>query len=603
MEIEAEPRGTLAEHARALSERRYVRPRALAAATEALLDAGPRVLLLTGRAGIGKTAALHDLARQASRRGLTVARDELTEADLVLLDDVRDVLALGPSIAALPARTRVVLAGRALRELPESLEPIAARLALAPLSPPEADALLERHDLADETARATVRAWAGGLPLALVVGARLGGAPDLEAALEREGRAELVEKLGGGSLDSLPEDLLDVLALAPSIDVDLAEELFGARAESLLERLRTHEVVERQDRRLALHPTLAHLLASELRSRRPVRAATWTLRLAAHEHRRATTGDPAALARLATLVGDPTLRTGLGAPARTGHFADRWRASDAAAVRSGLEALAPGAWPLVAPWCDERAQVVRRADGQPVALVVSLPATAVDPARLPLLSPVLRHLEASSTPLESTVLTPVQVTIADREVEEVAAIRNAAALASCGVANPSRDVANLLGEDPAEEATLRAYGYQEATALRREVEGVRVATWVADVGPAGLAGMLFSTIANEHAEHGPRPRPGDLARAMDVFSDDFALAGLPVAPPGLAVADAAEHVRAWMRSALLETFADDATLLELVLARFLTPGATHDSAMRRLYLSRATYFRRLARVRARVAAL
>src|SRR5690606_31144092 len=119
---------------------------------------------------------------------------------------------------------------------------------------------------------------------------------------------------------------------------------------------------------------------------------------------------------------------------------------------------------------------------------------------------VLRHLEASSTPLESTVLTPVQVTIADREVEEVAAIRNAAALASCGVANPSRDVANLLGEDPAEEATLRAYGYQEATALRREVEGVRVATWVADVGPAGLAGMLFSTIANEHAEHGPRPR-------------------------------------------------------------------------------------------------
>jgi len=41
----------------------------------------------------------------------------------------------------------------------------------------------------------------------------------------------------------------------------------------------------------------------------------------------------------------------------------------------------------------------------------------------------------------------------------------------------------------------------------------------------------------------------------------------------LAAPDAAAHVRAWARARVLESFGDEAALLELVLARFLTPGA------------------------------
>jgi len=615
---------TLEQHARDVTAARYVRPTVVAVASGQLLDpaATHRILVVTGRAGAGKSAALESIALDATELGRTARWLDASDLgghgvesvgpdDVVLVDDVEPAPGLGATLALLPAGVRVVLAGRHLpaRWLPGPLDRLAHRVQLAPLSEPESLELVRRLGVGGEPVRTAIVRWAGGLPLALVVAARLAhrsSGPSFETLLHTEGTAELLERLAGHALDRLDDDVLAVLALASRADHALLEELFGDRAEKLVSEARATGLVEVIDRGLALHPSVAHAHAGRLRSNHPARAATWTLRIAAHEHRRATSGDPAALARLAALVGDPNLRTGLDAPSRTGHYGDRWRAGDAALARAALESQAPGAWSLVAPWCDERTPVVRRADGRVVALVATTPLTTtggLESPRRRLLEPVLAYLEEHGVPGDSTVLTPVQVTFTDRSVPEVAAIRNAAALTTCGVANPRRDVVNLLGDDPLESATLRAFGYVEVPELRRTLDGVPVATWIADVGPGGLAGMLFRTIGAEHVEHMTKPAPGDLARAVESFFSDGALARLDVAPRGLAEADAAERVRTWARSRVLEGLADEPHLADLVLARYLSPGANHDSTMRTLYLSRATYFRRLRAARERLAAL
>lgn len=88
-----------------------------------------------------------------------------------------------------------------------------------------------------------------------------------------------------------------------------------------------------------------------------------------------------------------------------------------------------------------------------------------------------------------------------------------------------------------------------------------------------------------------------LVAALEGFHSDALLAALPVAPPGLDVPMAAEHVRVWVRTRTRQVLADHPELLDLVRHRYLTAGATHQSAIRATYLSRATYFRRLRRAR------
>ncbi|WP_181411143.1 hypothetical protein [Nocardioides humi] len=335
-----------------------------------------------------------------------------------------------------------------------------------------------------------------------------------------------------------------------------------------------------------LHPSLAGLLAERLWAEEPERAAATVLRVAAHEHARAAAGESGALPRLAALVRDPGLRAGLGPTTLTRHYADRWRAGDADVVRQALERRYPAVWAVVAPWLGEGARVVRRADGRPVAVVAALalePAGAVGGARARLVAPVVEHARRQGC-AERAVLSAVQLTFDDVGEPEVAWLRNAAGLAQCGVGNPRSDHANLVGDLPEERAVLEAYGYAEVPDLRREVDGVPVTTWVADVGPGGLAGLLYAAVV---AEQGRPAAPGG----------DRLLAALETFPT------AGEQVRAWVRSRVDDVLAAEPALHDLVVRRYLTAGATHESVMRSTYLSRATYFRRLRRVRDLLAAV
>lgn len=641
----ARRRPTLATLADDLDQQRYRCPRALAGHLDLLLDdAGSRrILLVTGPGGSGKSAALREVGRRARRSGrpvvvldtrsqdVTAALEALSDgpATVVLVDEADrlgpGLAGLGEALASVPEETRVVLAGRDLprRWLPTGLEPLVGRLRLGPLAPPEAEALLERFGVDDPDVRDLLRAWARGLPLALVVGAQawLAGGPDddrVASALLRDSGDDLLWHLAGTALEQLDPDLLALLVIAPGVDTALLERCFPGRAAEIVTALRTTGVVEPAGGRLHLNPALAAVLDDRLRVEEPARAAATVLRVADHEHARAVGGDPGALARLATLVRDPDLRSGLGTAPRGGHHIDRWRAEDAALVRAGVERRHPGAWAVLRHWAGPDLRVVRRSDGAPVAVVTAMPllaAAGVGGARGHLLAPVVAHALGPDGPdgpdgpggrargvggdaAARTALTAVQLTFDDLDDAGVDQIRNAAGLAQCGIANPRADYANLIGDRAEERAVLEAYGYREVAGLARTVEGVRVTTWLADTGPAGLAGLLHGVVLAEQGGAGPEAVDPDAVLAgLEAFHDDTVLAGLPLPGVGAVAGASVEGVRAWLRAQVADALAAEPALLDLVTRRYLTAGATHEGVLRSTYLSRATYFRRLRRAR------
>jgi hypothetical protein len=161
-----------------------------------------------------------------------------------------------------------------------------------------------------------------------------------------------------------------------------------------------------------------------------------------------------------------------------------------------------------------------------------------------------------------------------------------------------------LGWTDDERMIMTDCGYVEVPELRRTIGGVEVRSWVADVGPCGLVGLLFRSVAAEHGVDLPEPRTqGELVLdALDDFHDDAALAALPCAPLGHDVAHAADRVRTWVRRTMLAGLHDQPDLAGLIEQRYLEPAATHDQVMRTTFLSRATYFRRIRTARELVAA-
>lgn len=609
---------TISAYAQDLDARRYRCPPTIDRRLDRLLaaDAPVRVLELTGPAGIGKSAALREAARRAQQQGYRVvlvdgrdagavaAFDEAGGRSLVVVDEAERLGAalrgIGARIAELAAESRVVVAARALprRWLPDHVAELGERCRMSPLNREDADAVLIAHGVADPCARADVLAWAGGLPLALVLGARAPTAPP------REVGDDLIEWIAGSELDDVDADLISVTALAGSVDAGLVAALLPDRdAAAEVARLRRCSFVEQAGSRLRLHSHLAAVVAEKLRTAEPARASALTLRLAAHEHDRAVAGDVEALGRLARLVADPSIRAALGPTVGAAYFADRVRQYDDAVLRDGLESVCPGLWSLARPWlCDPRARVVRRADGTPVAAVVAMPLAEAGRAEAAarLTAPVVEHATVSGLG-DRAVLTALQVTFADAGEPEVAAIRNAAAMAWCGVANPRVDLVNLVGDPAGERDALVAYGYDEVRGLARTVAGVPVTTWLADVGDGGLAGLLYSVVATEQGASGTEAGGAVLLRALEEFHDDVALAALPVAVRDLPAAAAAEHVRAWVRTTLAARLAGEPVLLDQVLRRYVDASASHESVMRDTYASRATYFRRLRRARELIA--
>lgn len=625
----------LAGYAAELDARRHVTNPTLSRALEELLEPGARtrILFLHGPGGIGKSAALRDLGRRALVRGFRVTHldgrelgvatgtelslEQVSETHdvvpLLLLVDEADALGagihvLGRALGRLPDSARVVIAARRPptdRWLPDPLEGLVHHLRVAPLPPAAAEELLRRHGVDDPTRRAAIVTWAMGSPLALVLAAT--GSGDV-STFDPDRSEDLVRRLAGSvlgsSLDAVDRELLEVAALTWAVDEGLlADVLPGRDPARAFEMLTALTIVERRGPRATLHPLVARAVAERLEVQDPFRFSTLVLRIASVLRDRALAGDPAALPELADLIRDPMMRQGLGPALSDSYYADRIRLGDHDSIRAALGTGADAFWDAVLPLLD-RGHAVRDRDDQCVAVAVAFPvATPLDTAN-PLTGPVAAHV-AEAGIAGASVLTPVQLTATgDGRREEVTRFRNAVALQRCGVPNPRYDLVNEIGWSDEERDVMRQYGYAEVTGLRRQVGDQEVRTWLADSGPEGFVGLVFRAVAAEQGADLPAPsdRGDQVLTALDSFGSDPVLADLALAPCGHRPRDAAASVRRMVLRTVDRALAHAPDLRQLVELRYLEPAGSHDEVIRRTFLSRRSYFRKLKEARALIAA-
>lgn len=641
-------RDSLATLAGTVDERRYVCPEQLGRRLDQLLTDDPesRLLLLSGVGGSGKSAALREAARRGERLGyhvlaldgrqLVAAGPRLADVFAALPDD-GDLLvlvdelghlgarahALGRMLTTLPSATRVVTAASEYPHdwLPSELEPLVASLRMPALDARTSHQVLRNHGVDTAAACSAISTWACGLPLALVLGAAAWvehGAAAIQpgGAVLTATADDLVAHLSGLALDQLDTDLLEVAAVSGWVDDRVLSDVLPDRdCNEALDTLASYSFVERSGGGVTLHPLVAHAVAERIRHDGR-RISDLVLRIASHLRDRAILGDARSLHQLAMLSEDPALRAGMAPGHSATLYGDDVRAGEADAIAGwapeGLaDAVRPWLQPQPASSWRTPTQVVRHTDGRVVAAALALPlaeATALVRARDPraeLVAPLLEYAARNGFD-DRVVISPFQLMApgAAEEDPNVMALRNGHTLRRCRVPNPRFDLVNEFGWSDFERAVVADCGYVEVPELRREVRGQEVRSWVADVGPCGLVGLLFRGVAGEHGIQLPDPQTqGELVlAALDDFHDDGILAALPCAPLGHDLRHAADRVRTWVRRTMMAALHDQPDLAGLLEQRYLEPAATHDQVMRSTFLSRATYFRRVRTARELVAA-
>ena len=307
------------------------RARELRVVDELLADGG--VLLVHGAGGVGKSVLLREIRRRAAGwepfvvdgRDLPPVPDAIEQAlagawsaerPLILIDTYDRMSALGgylrsTLLPSLPANAAVVIAGR---ETPEpgwfegGWETVAVELPLAALSEFEARALLVRQGLRDDPRAAAITRWAGGLPLAL----RLGAAAAREDPTWAPGSdaAPLRAHLQRVSEVALAGEHADVFALAcvarvvtPALVADV---LPGVDPAAALRWLAGCAFADSRPGGVTLHELVRRPLRATLE---PERERSLRARVADSLHARAL-DDLTLTIDLADLVEDPAVRAG-----------------------------------------------------------------------------------------------------------------------------------------------------------------------------------------------------------------------------------------------------------------------------------------------------
>ncbi len=603
-----------------------------------------RVIHFHGPGGVGKSALLRAIARQARADGhavlvldgrlITPTPDalaaEVARADvdgsLLIIDEADELAPLRFELrhlirTAIPSSTVVVLAGRAApgREwFDEGLDQISTDAVVRPLDNTEARALLGRCGVTEPAAVEQLLTWAAGYPLALTVGANLLGAPPEPlssngrlGAATGDGLDDLIlARLGGREVADVDPDVLDVACLAPAVDARLlAAVLPGRPTRAGLAQLRALSVSERLGSRTTLHRLVRSALRSRLKESDPDRYRTILLRVAGHLHQRAITEDPLIALELASLIETAEVR--LGFDASTSHYAGFPRPGDIDELAAFSDAADTAWFARFRRWCEEQprqAIAVRRATGELAAMSIvcmatEMPAWADDDIET---GPVLRYLREAGE-FERAALMHDTIVLEDpadtAACAEVIRVGNAGAMVGAfGSRNPRYMYVTAArwndydGTDP--------LGYQKISELRRSDDERELQTIMADFGPDGIPGQMYAMIlAEQQAEAPPsdtNPSGQAILDAVRNFQDDHALAASPLASKDGTEAARAAAVRTRVEDALVESFGPseaDQRLRQAIERTYLDPDGGHGIAQRELHMSRSSFYRHLQKAR------
>lgn len=612
----------------------FVGRRAALAEADRLLDpeGDARVMLVHGPGGIGKSAFLRAVVRRARQLGYSSfaldgrapasAIDTVRSIDwdavvrpMIVIDEAES---LGANAVALreelldhlPALARLVLAGRVRPDrswFGGVLDGLTLDLALGPLDEADSRSLLSRRAVGDPERQDLILRWAAGSPLALTVAAA--SKPGAETP-DAVGLADqLIQHLAGTEIDGVDPEVLLVAALAWAVDARLmAAALPDRSARRAMTELSALSVTERLGHRVALHPLLAEAIRTRLRLDDPELARTLLHRIADHLATRALDGDAAALHELTNLIEDPAVRGAVGLGVSSTHIAD----PVAARTTPPAELAHTEWWATLSPWISafpKFATGVRRVDGTLVGLAAYLPAALLESAHDdPAVGPVLAYLAAEGIDPAGTLISVAPHAPSGEDPEELAEIvrvANTVLVTRSGMANPRCQVAPFWAGDSTPTAFLTSMGFRVVPQLARTLDARRVDTWVADLGPRGVIGVVAAIVA---AEQGLPPSRRDdeerswLLAALRDFRDENAMAAR--GPADLDPAAAAEASRERLRAAIDSAFgrsAEDRHLRRVLELGYLTPGLTEPAVLARLHLSRATYYRQLRAARERLA--
>lgn len=639
--------GTLADRVAALDRRRFVGRARELARLEAALDGeeAPRVVLLHGPGGIGKSALVREIVRRAGSRGFTPravdgreilpAPGEIERAldgvgaearPLVVLDSyermsgvdgwLRQVL-----LPSLPAGALAILASRdppAEGWFRDGWEHVTLELELGPLADGDATAMLAAYGLTNGVSAGELVRWARGWPLALSVAASRGANGDAPAGGNPRRRADMlravVVRLTGDEL-APGGDAVAVAAMVRSCDAALLRRILpDLDADAAMAGLRELSFAERVGDRVTFHDLVRRALRAEFEARDPARARDLRRRLADDVHARAVAGEPRLLVDLTELIDDRALRWGLGAEGSHEYRIDGVHPGDTEAL-SGWYRGRPRWWRDVAAFLSEApGRVVLARDASERLTGISIAITLADPPALVERDVLLgRWLEHSRAHVgDGNVLLWRDATDFAHNADPaspVVSLMNTAVILQCGLANVRY---SYLPIDPANRAARRfshSVNGREVPELGVEIDGRPLQCHVVDHGEGGMIGQLREVVYAElRLPAGPgRPGPDasfeDVRDALRNLHRPTALARSALATGPTAEARAAS-VRALVTGAIIQAFGESAeeNLLREVLERgYVDPDSTHEQAAGRLHLSRTAYYRRLNQATRRLA--
>jgi hypothetical protein len=628
-------RARLGEHLASVDAARFTgRHRLLRWVDGLLAGEGPtRVALVHGPGGIGKSALLREIGRRAMEGGRVVwsldaralepvpgdlerALAGAAEQDgaVVLVDSFERTPALGALLRervlpSLAADAVVVVAGR---EPPspdwfrDGWEHVCADVPLPPLPPDEARELLASCGVTDGPMVDRLVDWASGSPLALTlaVGDGRSDAPVDLAGVDLS--RMIVRRLAGDELSAIDADVLEVAAVARAVDARLlAAVLPGRPTRAAGEKLRASSVAELVGARVTLHDLVRTALRDDLRRRAPHRYGDLRCRLADHLYARATGGEPRLLSDLIELIDDPNVRWGIGGNAGGTCRVDAWRSEEVDDIVAAYAAhkVDPGWWDDLASLVDaapETGIVARDLDGSPLGFCVAMtaaraPAAAeTDPVVAPLLA------DARTRGGDRTMIFRETFGLPGAAGDAAIGVLNLSAVLRSGLANVDRSyIVDSAAGSGSSLGFMAAVGAVREPRLDAVVDGRHFVCWVLDHGPGGMLGQVRDVIRAEAGAAAPdadRRRDEDLHRAaLDAVRAATRPAALARTPFTRAEVDDAVAVA-------FGSTGEDLQLRRVVELADLDPEVSHDQAMARLAVSRATYYRYLRQARARVAA-